>query len=239
MRIFPSNVRTPMVPLGSSGVGLKEKRLIASSGLALTQAASLAGSVYDRELDDVMLIDDAADWHNNHAEDPATDTLVMSDTVAINMEMLRPTSSTLTLVDHVHAALDGYHPPDGESELALDVIAGEDVYQGAPAYVVSNNTVNLASAADGTKAKAIGFIVQGASANQATIVQTDGCVDLDDWSSVIGTANLTPGSTYFLSTTAGQMSTTPPTGDGQVVVTLGMAVTTKCFDIEINEIAVL
>jgi len=35
------------------------------------------------------------------------------------------------------------------------------------------------------------------------------------------------------------MSTTPPTGDGEVVVTMGIAVTTTKFDIEVNEVAVL
>jgi hypothetical protein len=234
---FAVNVRMPMVPnLSGGAAGLKEKRLFASSPLALVHAASQIGDK-NKALDDTLLLDHSAEWHNNHGNDPGDSTLNFAQEAAFNMEWLRPCQSTLALSHHVHAVLEGYHAPC--TDHTLDVIAGETVHAGAPAYIVSNNTANLASATGPTKSRAVGLVTQAASANDATVVQTDGCVTLSDWTSVIGTASLTPGSVYFLHTTDGQMSTTPPTSDGDVVVTMGVAVTTTKFDIEVNEVAVL
>ena len=224
-------------------VGLLEKRLHASSGLALSDAVSLAGSEYNRELDDTLLMDDEAGWHSNHAEDPAGDTLSMSDTVAINMEMLRPTSSTLLLTDHAHASLDGYHPPgSGGGDTYLDrheITANETIAIGQPVYVSGNNTVNLADADSITTSHVLGLAETGGSANSTINVLSSGIVTLADWTSVTGSATLTPGAVYYLSDTVGQLTTTPPSGDGDAVVSCGLAITTTKMDIEINEIAVL
>jgi hypothetical protein len=234
---FAVNVRSPMVPnLSGGAAGLKEKRLLASSSLTLVHAASQVGDK-NKALDDVLLLDHGAEWHNNHGEDPGDSTLSFVDEATFNIEMLRPCESTLAFSQFVHAVLEGYHAPCIDH--TLDVLAGETVHAGAPAYIVSNNTANLASATGLVKSRVVGLITQAASASDATIVQTDGSVALADWTSVIGTASLTPGSVYFLATADGQMSTTPPTSDGDVVVTMGVAVTTTKFDIEVNEVAVL
>ena len=232
---FAVNIRMPMVPIAGT-TGLKEKRLHAYSSLALAHTSSQIGDK-NKALDDVMLLDHGAEWHNNHGDDPGDSTLNFAQEAAFNIEMLRPGESTLAFSQHVHAVLEGYHAPCIDH--TLDVLAGETVHAGAPAYIVSANTANLASATGLTKSRTVGLITQAASANAATIVQTDGSVVLADWTAVIGGSSLAPGSVYFLSTTDGQMSTTPPTSDGDVVVTMGIAVTTTKFDIEVNEVAVL
>jgi hypothetical protein len=238
MKRYASNTRIPMLPTGSrsSGTGLLEKRVFASSGLGLVDSVSWIG---DRNfsVDDTLDLDSVVDWHNNHGNDPATDTLGISDSVDFNIDRTPSLTSNLLLQDHVHAVLEGYHPSGGSSE--FDAIAGETVFVGQPVYVVSNNTVNLADASDTTMAKAIGFVTQSATANTAVVVQTDGLFELANWEAIIGAISLTPGSTYFLSTVTGQMSTTPPTGDGDTVVTMGTAVSTTKFDIEVNEVAIL
>jgi hypothetical protein len=226
-----------MVPNLSAGTaGLKEKRVLATSSLALAHTISQIGT-RNRVADNSLLLDHSAEWHNNHGGDPGDSTLNLVQVAAFNIELLRPCESTLALSQFVHAVLEGYHAPC--TDHTLDVLAGETVHAGAPAYIVSNNTVNLASATGLVTSRVVGLITQVASVNEATIVQTDGSVILSDWTAVIGAATLTPGSVYFLSTTSGQMSTTPPTGDGDVVVTMGTAVTTTKFDIEVNEVAVL
>ena len=233
---FAVNARIPMVP--SLGVaGLKEKRLLAVSSLALTHSVSQIGDK-NKTLDGALLLDHSAGWHNNHGEDPGNSALSFAQEAAFNIEMLRPCQSTLAFSQFVHIVLEGYKAPVGAPP-TLDVLAGETVHVGAPAYIVSNNTANLASATGLVKSRTVGLITQAASVDDDTFVQTDGSVVLADWTAVIGTTNLTPGSVYFLSTTDGQMSPTPPTGDGDVVVTLGVAVTTTKFDIEVNEVAVL
>lgn len=223
-----------MLPGGNSA-GLLEKRVLASSALGLTHEASLAGSIYDRELADTMLMDDDVDLHNNHAEDPATDTMNLADAASFNMDWNRPIESVMAMASTVHAVLDGYQAPPGEH----DVTANETVVTGQPVFMSGNNTVNLADATTVATANVVGFISSGATANNTATMLTEGSILLADWTSVIGSASLTPGATYFLDTTAGMMSATPPTGDGEVVVTLGIAITTAKFDIEVNEVAIL
>jgi len=232
---FAVNIRMPMVPSFGTA-GLKEKRVLASSSLALVHTVSQIGD-WNRVADNWLLLDHSAGWHNNHGDDPGDSTLNLVQEATFNLELPRSCQSTLALSQFVHAVLEGYHAPC--TDHTLDVLAGETVHAGASAYIVSNNTVNLASATGPTKSRVVGLVTQAASANDAAVVQTDGSVDIADWTSVIGAASLTPGSVYFLHTTDGQMRTTPPTGDGDVVVILGIAVTTTKFDIEVNEVAVL
>jgi len=242
---FASNIRMPMVPLGASatGVGTTEKRLNVFSWMGLDDEVISYGDK-NKSLWDTMLMSDAAEWHNNHGEDPGISTLNMSDSATLTMEMLRPCESTLNLTDYAHACLCGYHPPGtgngGDVDLSKhEMTANETVLVGQPVYVSGNNTINLADASDSTAARAIGLVLTGATANGTANVLTEGSVNQADWTSVIGSAALTPGATYFLGTTPGTMSTTPPTTDNHVVVTMGTALTTSKFDIEVNEVAIL
>lgn len=244
MRLLPSNVRTPMIPLGRRGVGLLEKRLNAVSSVGLSQSVSFVGE-WNREADDFMLMDDVVEWHNNHAEDPATDTLSMSAAAAFNMVRVRGLSDTLSIEDYAHAALDGYHPPgtgNGTGDTYLDrheITANETIAIGQPVYVSGNNTVNLADADSITTSHVLGLAETSGSANSTINVLSSGIVTKADWTSVTGSASLTPGAVYYLSTSAGQLTTTPPSGGGDAVVSCGLAITTTKLDIEINEIAVL
>jgi hypothetical protein len=56
---------------------------------------------------------------------------------------------------------------------------------------------------------------------------------------VTGSANLTPGSTYYLSVNSGELTTTAPSADGDTVVRVGTAVSESKMDIEVNEVATL
>jgi hypothetical protein len=240
------NIRMPMIPTNGigSGAGLLEKRVLATSSLALMGSATQYGDK-NKSLWDAMNLLDLADAHNNHGEDPATDTLALSDSATLTMEMLRPVESAMALTDYAHASLDGYHPPgsgngSGDPDLSLhEVTANETVLVGQPVYISGNNTINLANAADLTESKAVGLVQVGATANGTANILTEGSVNQADWTNVIGSTNLTPGAAYFLGTTAGTMSTAPPTTDNHVVVTMGTAVTTTEFDIEVNEVAIL
>jgi hypothetical protein len=227
-----------MLPTGSRGGGnsLLEKRVNASSGLGLSDSVSLIGD-FNLSIEDPMLLDSATSWHNNHASDPATHTMNMADAVGLNADWNRPLESVMALVDTVHVILDGYHPA-GEDLIQHDLTANETMIVGQPVYISSSNTVNLADATTIATANAIGLVCVGGSANDTVTIQTDGAVYQDDWTAVIGTANLTPG-LYYLDITAGLMSTSPPVADGNTVVTLGTALNTKTLDIEVNEVATL
>lgn len=244
MRLLPSNVRTPMIPLGRRGVGLLEKRLNAVSSVGMSQSVSFVGE-WNRETDDFLLMDDVVEWHNNHAEDPATDTLAMSATAAFNMVRVRSLSDTINMTDFVHVALDGYHPPgtgNGGGDTYLDrhaITANETIEIGMPVYVSGNNTVNLADADSINTSHVLGLAETSGNATDTINVLSSGIVTKADWTSVTGSASLTPGAVYYLSTSAGQLTTTPPSGSGDAIVSCGLAITTTKLDIEINEIAVL
>lgn len=233
---YASNLRLRMGPTPNGVLGLKEKRLRLHHTLTLNQTASLSGSKYARQLDSYLFLYDEVDYHKNNASDPAADSLTLNQQASINLERPRGTSDTLNLTQHVHVVLEGYHPLNSNR---YEVTANEAVVVGQPVYISGNNTVNLASASDVTTSKVFGLVIVGATANNQASVVSEGSVEQADWTSVTGTALLTPGSIYYLSTAIGEMSVSPPDGEGEVVVMLGTAVTTTKFDVNVIERALL
>jgi hypothetical protein len=61
---------------------------------------------------------------------------------------------------------------------------------------------------------------------------TDGIITLEDWTSVIGTPDLIPGVSYYLSPSGGMTTTLPTPG---IVRMLGKAISKRTFDIEISD----
>lgn len=108
---------------------------------------------------------------------------------------------------------------------------------GEPGYAIylqADASVTPAQADAIATADVIGLITR-IEGTVATYV-TDGFLTLADWTDVIGTTDLTPGMAYYLSATnEPQLSTTPATTIGHVVVLVGRALSTKTLDIEISE----
>jgi len=227
--------RVVMLPLNGGLSGLKEKRLIASNGLEFSDAASQIG---DRNLDgtDTMLLDDDATLHKNNAEDPGSSAITFADTASQNMERALGINDPASFAQTVHVARDGIADvPESRYELT----ANETINVGQPVYVSAADTVNLADADTLNTSHVLGLAVTDATANSNVIVMADGSVERSDWTAIAGTANLVPGAVYYLSTTAGYLTVTPPTGDGDHVVRCGVAVNLTTIDIEINEVAIL
>lgn len=234
MNQLASNVRRPMVPKRGV-VGLLEKRVLATSGLGLTDAVDLIGE-YNHYVEDPMTIGSDLGHHNNHGEDPATDPLSIVDDISFNMDRARGVEDTVTFGNHVHIALDGYQPPGAGSH---SMTANETLLAGHAVYVSANNTVNLADADALETSHVLGLASANASANSAATVLSVGSLTLPDWTSVTGSANLVPGAVYYLSTTPGNLTLVPPVGTNDVVVRLGLAITTTKFEIEVNEVVTL
>jgi hypothetical protein len=128
----------------------------------------------------------------------------------------------------------------GEDDLSKhELEAARPVSVGQPVYVSSNNIVDLSDASTLLSAQVLGLVSVGASGGGTSTVLSEGIVTLSDWTSVVGTTELIPGAIYYLSTTAGQMATVPPTGDSDIVVRLGIALTTDTIDIEVTNIVTL
>jgi hypothetical protein len=227
--------RTVMLPLSSGQSALKEKRKDVTHDLDLSQSATQVGD-WNHPASDTMLLDSDAVPHVNNANDPGSSTLNMSDTLAFNMERVRGIEDTISFADTVHASLDGI---GSGLPLQYELTANETINVGQPVYVSAADTVNLADADALNTSHVLGLAVTDATANSAVLVYSDGKVERSDWTAIVGTANLVAGAVYYLSTTAGQLTTTPPTGDGDHVVRCGVAINATTIDIEINEVAIL
>lgn len=106
-----------------------------------------------------------------------------------------------------------------------------NISAGMLAYIKANTHVDLASSDNQATTQAAGMAIEDKSATEAVAYATDGQLTLGDWTAATGATDLVPGADYFL-TTAGQMSTTPPSSGS--VVRVGRAVNTMTFDIEIS-----
>jgi hypothetical protein len=224
----------------NGGVGLLEKRVIATSGLGLSDSATFLGE-FSRPAQNILTFNSATEWHNNHANDPASQNITFSDFTTFNMDRERSAENTLSLTDFVHAALDGYTPPGGgggDPDLSkYELTANQNVAAGQPVYVSGNSTINLANAGNSSTSQVLGLVSVGASATNTATVLSEGSVNLADWTAIAGTTNLTPGNLYYLSTTVGHITTTAPSAPTDTVVKIGIAVSTSKIDIEINEVS--
>lgn len=98
---------------------------------------------------------------------------------------------------------------------------------GQPVYVTGVNTVDLADADSRATARVAGLVFTAASAGNEGAYLAAGRITQANWTGVTGTVSLMPGSLYCLSGTAGQLTTTPPSAAGQVVVQCGVALNTE------------
>lgn len=111
--------------------------------------------------------------------------------------------------------LDETFLPAGVGADSKTATAGEALSAGDLVYVTGTGTIMKADANTVTK-KAIGF-VQSAISNAAS-----GTVYFDG--TITGLSGLTPGADYFLSAaTAGGITATPPSGAGDIVQFVGVA----------------
>ena len=110
-----------------------------------------------------------------------------------------------------------------DENLIKDIICTLTEAVGDVVYYSNSNTVAQADASNLSTSKVIGFIESKQSDTLCT-VRIGG---------FITSSGLTVGSRYFLSTTPGQMSVTPPTNSGNVVVKVGTAKSTDSFHVEV------
>lgn len=107
-----------------------------------------------------------------------------------------------------------------------------------PFYISAANTGLPARANASGTAGVIGFLRADTAAGQGGFVQTDGLLTATtaQWDAVTGqTGGLTPGSAYWLSSaTAGRITVTAPTTQGEFVVRLGRAISTTALEISIE-----
>jgi len=132
------------------------------------------------------------------------------------------------LVDSLLDLKEGF-PTFAPLQVGFNATAFQDVTDGDALFMrTSDGQVGKASAADGTleNATVIGFANSTVSANSSVKVVVVGLKTL---------SSLNPGDLFFLSdSTAGAITTTPPSGAGKAVTRVGEASTATDFAIHIE-----
>lgn len=195
--------------------------------IVFDQEVSLSGSEWTRSLGDAMALKQSDYWIESLAS-----TMVLID-VAIGVKDLFENITDPVTFSHVNTISGGrmtIHPPDVTATFTSTTAKGMAV------YVDGANTVDLAQADAEATALVIGLAVEAITAGGTGDYLTEGQIEQSDWTAVTGSATLSPGATYYLSTSvAGGLTTTPPTADGDIVVRVGTALSTTEMDIEIAQ----
>jgi hypothetical protein len=95
-------------------------------------------------------------------------------------------------------------------------------------YISAADNVSLADADADVSSQVIGFATAAATATNSVVVRKFG--------RMAGFTGLTAGSRYFLSATAGAITTTVPAGAGNSIVQVGYAKNTTTLDIAIQSL---
>jgi len=194
------------------------------------QEVSLVGSDWSRSVESVIEFTQS-DYFIEALSDPIT----FSDE-AIGVRGLNETvNDPMTLSDA--DTISGGRFVTTVSETA---IFDSTTLKGMAVYVVSEGHVDLAQADALATAGAIGLAHLDVAASTVGTYITEGLVTRPDWTAVTGTANLTPGALYYLSTaTAGALTSTAPTTTGDILVSIGRAASQDTLDVSIRNPIVL
>lgn len=106
---------------------------------------------------------------------------------------------------------------------------------GQAVYIKSNGDIDLAMADASATAKVVGVVADATIATGTSgNIRTSGALASADWTTVTGSATLTPGERYYLdNTSAGMLTATPPDATGEFVVAVGMALSTTELLVEV------
>lgn len=121
---------------------------------------------------------------------------------------------------------DDMSTADSANYLDDTYVADEALSQNDVVYISAANNVSKSSASSDATAKALGFATAAAADTANANIRKAGTVS--------NFAGLTPGARYYLSTTAGAITATRPTGTGNNIVQVGFARSTTQLDIQIQ-----
>ena len=114
----------------------------------------------------------------------------------------------------------------------VDMMAKDALLAGMVVFCSAGLQVMKAKADDDAKANVLGLAVAAAALDTSVQVQTDGVLELADWTDATGTAALIAGSDYFLDSTAGLATATIPASGNLVYV--GRAISPQKLEISVQ-----
>jgi len=217
----------PFKTFGDEAAGIAGGVAPAANGLALTQSAT---NVVDRVLSVTSTMNlRQSEWF----VEGASSTMNMTDAATWGNE--RPVSVNSNMAMSSGVAVSGGQHLGSE---IIEGVADSPILAGWVLYIKNTGNADPAQADAAATADAVGVAVAaGGGITPAPVYyRTYGLVELSDWTGAAGAATLTPGAVYYLSAaTAGMITSTAPTGDGDIVVKIGIAITTTTLNIEIGE----
>ena len=126
-------------------------------------------------------------------------------------------------------------PTVGVMQFSAENKQGSQISAGQPVATHSSTVGIVLAGADVAGRQCVGLamadIANGVSGN----VQTEGVLDLADWTAATGSASLTAGAWYYLSATDGLLTTTAVSAVGQKHQPVGYALTTTKLDLRVAD----
>ena len=116
--------------------------------------------------------------------------------------------------------------------VVVSIASGESVTAFNAVYIRSDGEVGPADADAATSMPAIGVALESKSDGQATKILISGVLRDD-------TYNFTPGADLFIGTTAGEITATAPSGSGDTVQKIGVALSADSIYVNFNTTEVL
>ena len=114
----------------------------------------------------------------------------------------------------------------------IELQAKEVLVAGMAVYCSAGFQVMKAKADDDTKANVLGLALASAALDAYVQVQTDGVLELSDWTQSAGSAALEVGTDYYLDSTAGVLTGNIPASGNLVYV--GRAIAPQRLEISIQ-----
>jgi len=166
---------------------------------------------------------------------------VTMTTSAVQVDMSTDTSASVRTVNDTQVVEAGtlvnINTGGGGGSTTFDATnkAGATVYAGMVVAKHSSGSGYVFANATDDLARAIGVATVDAADNAAGTYQTDGIIDINDWTNATGAATLATNGRYYLDTLNGKLTVTPPSSAGNVVQYIGTALSTTALDISISQ----
>lgn len=173
--------------------------------------------------------------------EPQETTVTVTPNVTVNTVLIEPQEVVVnpapipvpieTII--INEGIPGPPGPSGGGDPLFSAVASVNIVTGNPVYVKSNGQLGLSEADIYSTCNVVGLAASNTNVGFVCPVNVRDLV-LPDWTAVIGTQYLTLNQTYFLSTTPGQLTPIAPSTPGQVVLSVGKAVTADTLEISIG-----
>ena len=196
------------------------------------QTVSLEGSEWGQTVEDELNLVQSY-WDHFATEDE--NELSLIDTAIGQVARAAVAISELDLTEVITFAGCLCGEGGSGSLTTIEAIFDSTMQSGMAIYVSGDGHVDLAQADDLSTSIPVGLATTDTLADEVGEYLTCTPITLDDWTAVIGTQFLSPGSIYFLSQSdAGHMTTDAPDQTGEYVIIMGSALTQTTFNIEVH-----